>query len=142
MISKKMISQIIVDVKEKSQLLQWKNSDAVITWFKQLKNKERLKFIQFDVVDFYGSITEELLENSITFAARFTEIDQITKDAIIQAAQSFLYSETQFWTKKTGDTFDVTMGSYHGAEVCELVGLFLLFQLSEVIPKQYIGLSS
>ena len=29
---------------------------------------------------------------------------------------------------------------YHGAEVCELVGLFLLSQLSEILPKSCIGL--
>ena len=33
------------------------------------------------------------------------------------------------WIKK-GDNpyFDVTMGSYDGAEICELVGLYLLYQ--------------
>ena len=31
-------------------------------------------------------------------------------------------------------------GEYHGAEVCELVGLFLLSQLSEILPKSCIGL--
>ena len=32
------------------------------------------------------------------------------------------------------------MGGYHGAEICELVGLFMLSQLVEVIPAPYIGL--
>ena len=32
------------------------------------------------------------------------------------------------------------MGGYHGAEVCDLVGLFLLSQLVEVIPSPFIGL--
>ena len=139
MVSKKMLAKIVHDVKAKSQLVQWKNTDSVIAWFKQLKNKERLKFIQFDVVDFYGSISEELLEDSLTFAARFTDIDEITKKAIKQAAQSFLVSENEIWIKKTG-TFDVTMGGYHGAEICEIVGLYLLSQLAEVIPREFIGL--
>ena len=139
MVSKKMLAKIVQDVKAKSQLVQWKNTDSVIAWFKQLKNKERLKFIQFDVVDFYGSISEELLENSLTFAARFTDIDDITRKAIKQAAQSFLVSENEMWIKKSG-TFNITMGSYHGAEICELVGLYLLSQLAEVIPKESIGL--
>ena len=118
MVSKQMLAKIVLAVKEKSHLVQWKNTDSVITWFKQLKNKERLKFIQFDVVDFYGSISEELLENSLTFAARFTDIDDITRKAIKQAAQSFLVSENEMWIKKSG-TFNITMGSYHGAEICE-----------------------
>ena len=36
--------------------------------------------------------------------------------------------------------FDVTMGSYDGAELCELVGLYLLNQLSTVIDKSSVGL--
>ena len=42
--------------------------------------------------------------------------------------------------KKSGDMFDVTMGSYDGAEVCQLVGLFLLNKLEKYIPKKSIGL--
>ena len=37
-------------------------------------------------------------------------------------------------------TFDITMGGYHGAEICELVGIFLLSQLADIIPAPYIGL--
>ena len=32
------------------------------------------------------------------------------------------------------------MGGYHGAEVCDLIGLYLLSQLSEVVPASDIGL--
>ena len=59
-----------------------------------------MRFIQFDVIYFYGSISEELLENAITFAARYTEINESTKNTIKQAAQSFLFSENEFWIKK------------------------------------------
>ena len=37
--------------------------------------------------------------------------------------------------KKEGGTFDITMGGYHGAEVCDLVGLYILSQLVDVIPN-------
>ena len=36
--------------------------------------------------------------------------------------------------------FDVSMGSYDGAEVCELVGLYLLDKLSSLILRDQIGL--
>ena len=36
--------------------------------------------------------------------------------------------------------FDVTMGSFDGAEVCELIGLFLLNNLSEKYGKNNVGL--
>ena len=140
MVSKKMVAQMVHEVKTKSQLTQWKNTDSVISWFKQLKNKERMHFIQFDVVDFYGSISEDLVKKSLTFAARYTKISEIMKKTILQSAQSFLYCEKECWVKKSTGTFDITMGGFHGAEVCELVGLYLLSQLSEIIPKEFIGL--
>ena len=37
--------------------------------------------------------------------------------------------------------FDVTMGCYDGADVCELVGLYLLDKLSSLIDKSQIGLT-
>ena len=36
--------------------------------------------------------------------------------------------------------FDVTMGSFDGAEVCELIGLFILNNPSEKCDKNNIGL--
>ena len=41
---------------------------------------------------------------------------------------------------KEGNTFDVTVGTYDGAEVCELIGSYLLYQLSERYLKKDIGL--
>ena len=43
------------------------------------------------------------------------------------------------WTKKNG-TFDVTMGAPDGAEVCELVGLFLLNEIKTQFPQLKFGL--
>ena len=36
--------------------------------------------------------------------------------------------------------FDVTMGSHDGAEICELVGIYLLGKLSNIIDRNNIGL--
>ena len=140
MVSKKMLAEIILAVKTKAQLLQFKNADSTIDWFSKLERKEKLHFIQFDVVNFYASISPKLLENSVAFAAKHTAISQDTKETIMQAAKSFLYSENTAWIKKQGGTFDITMGGYHGAEVCDLVGLYLLSQLSQVLPKGLVGL--
>ena len=88
----------------------------------------------------YGSISQELLENSIKFASNYVKISEKERSAIMQAAQSFLCSNGNTWIKKEGGTFDITMGGFHGAEVCEIVGLYLLSQLTEIIPKSQIGL--
>ena len=43
--------------------------------------------------------------------------------------------------KTTGEeTFDVPMGCYDGAEVCELVGTYVLSKLKNITNKEIIGL--
>ena len=51
-----------------------------------------------------------------------------------------MFTNKKPWINKdsNGD-FDVTMGSYDGAEVCELVGLFMLNELSKKFGKDNIG---
>ena len=45
------------------------------------------------------------------------------------------------WIKKGDDTvFDVIMGSFDGAEICELIGLYLLDKLSSLIGRKNVGL--
>ena len=50
-----------------------------------------------------------------------------------------MFSNNQIWEKKQSPDFDVTMGSYDGAECCEIVGLFILSKL-EPIFGQHVGL--
>ena len=50
------------------------------------------------------------------------------RNIIIHAKKSKLIHKRQPWQKKGDTTFDVTMGSYDGAETCDLVGSFLLLQ--------------
>ena len=43
--------------------------------------------------------------------------------------------------KKNGNPlFDVTMGSFDGAEVCELVGLYLLNKIKSLLGSNNVGL--
>ena len=56
------------------------------------------------------------------------------------ARKSLLFDKNQAWKKKDGDLFDVTMGAYDGAEVCELVGIFILNEVNKHFDKNYIGL--
>ena len=61
-------------------------------------------------------------------------------DVIFYARKSLLYYNNKPWVKKGENNFDVTMGTYDGAEVCELIGIFMLLLLSKHINKNYIGL--
>ena len=56
------------------------------------------------------------------------------------ARKSLLFNGQQIWIKKEGRLFDVTLGAFDGAEVCEAVGNFLLYQLSKNYNKKDIGL--
>ena len=65
-------------------------------------------------------------------------------DVIYHARKSLLFSNQVEWVRKKkdgeGGLFDVTMGCYDGAEVCELVGLYLLNEIEKHIGKADIGL--
>ena len=59
----------------------------------------------------------------------------------MQSRQTLLFYGKQAWVKKTGtENFDVAIGCYDGAEVCELVGSSLLNELSAVMRKELVGL--
>ena len=58
----------------------------------------------------------------------------------IRKRQSHNISDQQVWIKKEGGLFDVTIGVFNGAQVCEAVGNFLLCQLSKKYNKKGIGL--
>ena len=75
---------------------------------------------------------------------RLINLAIITKDEISiikHARKSVLFNDGKPWTKKDSNSlFDVTMGSYDGAEICELVGLFILNKLGQKFGKENIGL--
>ena len=130
-ISKQILERINQKVVEATGVNQWKNTQAVLEWYKNIPNKNNHSFISFDVVDFYPSITENLLIEALNFASKYDNITDEEKALIIQAKQSLLFNDNEAWCKKSSKTqFDVTMGSYDGAETCELVGSYLLSKLS------------
>ena len=79
----------------------------------------------------------KLLEDSFCFAKQWVEIDDETNAVIKHCKKSLLFSRDSAWIKKSGSLFDVTMGSFDGAEVCEM---FFLHQLAELVDKSNIGL--
>ena len=98
-------------------LNQWKNTRAVLNWFNGIEHKERFTFIAFDVVDFYPSISVDLLGEALQFASNYVNITDEEQHIILHAKKSLLYNMRETWGKKTtSDLFDVTMGSFDGAE--------------------------
>ena len=140
-ISKKLLENINKTVRNATQVKQWHKSEDTIEWFKNLKYKRTSFFVQFDIVEFYPSITKELLSKALTFAKRFIDIPEEHEKIILHARKSLLFTQKDPWVKKSGDpNFDVTMGSFDGAEVCELVGLYILDKLGEKYGREKCGL--
>ena len=140
-ISKFVIERVNKVVKEESNVNQWHSTDDVIHWFRKIKNKKKCIFVQFDIVEFYPSISKELLEAALSHAGRYIELTDDEKSIIMHSRKSLLFANNGHWVKKIGDpNFDVTMGSFDGAELCELVGLFILFRLGQKFGLKRSGL--
>ena len=71
---------------------------------------------------------------AIAFAEKHIAISDEDKELFLHTKKSFLFNDDQPWIKKENSSFDVTMGSYDGAETCELVDLYLLSLCTKVIP--------
>ena len=64
-ISKVLLDKINNEVRCKTNLNQWRNTKSVIDWFQNLDAPRNTKFVKFDTVNFvnfYPSISENLLE--------------------------------------------------------------------------------
>jgi hypothetical protein len=119
-------------LRQKLNSNQWRNTQQVISWFGNINDKDRHSFISFDIGDFYPSISEKLLNEALAWASDLATITENDISIIKHARKSLLFGNGELWTKKYGSNslFDVTMGSFDGAEICELVGLFILNHLS------------
>ena len=123
-----------------TKINQWKNMVSAIKWFNSLKDKHLMKFVMFDIKDFYPSITQDLLNKALNFASEYIYISKCDIDVINHARKSLLFDGSNTWIKKQGGLFDVSMGAYDGAEVCELVGTYMLNVLSKKYNKNDFGL--
>ena len=117
-VSKTILDRINNNIRTQTHSNQWRNADDTIQWFKAINNKDKYTFLNFDIAEFYPSISEHLLDDAISWAKQYTDIKDHDIKIIKHARQSLLFYNNQTWTKRnTTDAFDVTMGSYDGAEI-------------------------
>ena len=129
--SKIIMERIVKQVVEVTNVNLWRNTNAVLKWFNNIPNKHETMFICFDIIEFYPSITEKLLNDALDFASQYTEIiSPLDRKTIIHTKKTLLFHQNQPWVKKD-KPFDVAMGSYDGAECCELIVIYLLSQLKQ-----------
>ena len=59
----------------------------------------------------------------------------------MHSRKSLLFNNSDIWIKKEGNKdFDITMGRFGGAEICELVGLLILRILSTTYGRNHNGI--
>ena len=139
-ISKVILDNINKKLQERLGVNQWKSTQDVIKWFSSIQNKDRYTFTVFDIKDFYPSIKESLLKEALQFAAQRVDIPSKDMEAVRYARKSLLFDDSHTWIKRDGGLFDVTMGAFDGAEICELVGTYLLSLIAQKYEKKDIGL--
>ena len=138
-VSKSILDRINGVVRSNSGLNQWKITADVLDWFQDI-SKKKAKFLQFDIESYYPSITEDMLLLSLNFAKQYTEISDTEMEIMVHAKRSLLFTPDGTSWQKKDSPFDVTMGSNDGAETCEIVGLYLLSKIQEIIPSSQVGL--
>ena len=91
--------------------------------------------------NFYPSISSNLFKESVEFARHFIQISDDDLSIIMQARKTLLFESTTPWIKKSGDEdFDVPMGCFDSAEICELVGTYIQSKSTNITNKEEVGL--
>ena len=141
MISKKILDNANNAIRQQTNLTQWTNTYEVLQWFDNIGDKCKKTFIKFDIQAFYPNITKSILLDALSFAKKFISITDAEVETIIHSCKTILCYDNSIWVKKNNPTqFDIPMGSLHGAEACELVGLFLLEQMRTILEPENYGL--
>ena len=139
-ISKNILDKISHQLRDSLRINQQKDTSEVIEQFLKIPDKNRYKFAIFDIKYFYPSISEKLLTNALNFAKEITDISREDMQIMYHDRKSLSFSNEKPWMKREGNLSDVTMGAYDGAEVSELIGIFMLNKISEKYNKNDTGL--
>ena len=99
-----------------------------------------MAFIQFDIGNFYSSITMELLYKSIQFEKEITWISEEDLDIIMKSRKPLFHNQELLVKRVRDEDFGVSMGCCHGAEIWELVSSYFLNKSSNISDKESVGL--
>ena len=94
-ISKNMLDKINKELITLMNINQWKDTSEVIEWFKNIPEKNKHKFIVFDIKDFYPSISKKLLTDALNFAKSKVTITEEETNIVFHARKSLLFNKDQ-----------------------------------------------
>ena len=87
-IAMKMIDNIVKKIREKNDnCVQAISTKDVLEWFKSVDDKKHLKFINWDIDNFYAYITPDLLEEALDWATEFVDISTQQRKVIRQSCE-------------------------------------------------------
>ena len=109
-VSKNIIQNIVTNVKKVNHSNLWGNSYDTIEWFRKIQNKSKATFMQFDIIDFYPSITKNTLIDSINHAGKYVDITKEQYEIILASRKTVLKNNGSTWVKSGSYNFDVSMG--------------------------------
>ena len=92
-LSKFILQAMNKELRRKFNLNQWKNTEDVIDWLKSINEKPLCKFVVFDIKDFYPSIKESLLKQSLDFAEKYIKVSTEDKAIIKHGRKSLLFNK-------------------------------------------------
>ena len=109
-ISKTILDKINQTIINKTKVNQWKNTSEVIKRFENITNKKHSSFINFDVENFYSSVSLKLFTDAINYARNKIDINDQELAIIMQSRKTLLFQNGETWVKKSSDEdFDVPM---------------------------------
>ena len=98
-------------------------------------------FVKYDIKEFYPSITEKTLDKALELSKEYISVPLDKIEVIKHCCKTLLYYDDSIWIKKgASGNFDTPMGSFDGAEICELVGCLLLYNINYIVDPYSHGL--
>ena len=95
--SKRVLDEINTKCREVAGVSQWKSTQDVLRWFTEIHaqnpTKNKGKFVQFDICEFYPSISDKLLKDSLDYAKNHASIDEEEVDLIMACRRSILFND-------------------------------------------------
>ena len=88
-----------------SSVNQHQETSTIRNWFKNIKNKRKYIFMQFDIEKFYPSISKVLLLEAITYAKTLVKIIDEEINTIMHSRKSLLFNNTYMDKEKWRSRF-------------------------------------
>ena len=140
-ISKQILDKVNTSILEKTKVNQWKITSSVIEWYYNIKRKDQCWYVVFDIEGFYPSISEKLLDKAVLFVKSHYNFTPDKLEIVLHSRKALLFWNQSTWVKQYGDEdFDIPIGCYDGAKICQLVGIYIQSKLCKVMNKKDFGL--